>query len=184
MIEALGDKLQAKAMARAAGVPLAPGSDRIADAGEARRFANDIGYPVLLKASAGGGGRGMVIARDRRRSGGWFRQGQRRGPGRLQRRNVVHGAVRRRSARHVEVQLMGDGHGKVLHFGERDCSVQRRYQKLVEEAPCAVDASRTASGKLHVSRRLSRGKSVNYRSAGTAEFLYDVERQEPSTSSR
>jgi acetyl-CoA carboxylase, biotin carboxylase subunit len=175
VIEALGDKLRARAMAKAAGVPLVPGSDGIADAKTARKLADDIGYPVLLKASAGGGGRGMVIANNGDEVEAGFDRASAEAlaafnDGTLFMERFIP------QARHVEVQLMGDGRGKVLHFGERDCSVQRRYQKLVEEAPCAAmpDALRN---HLHESAT-ALARSVNYRSAGTAEFLYDVARQE------
>ena len=175
MISALGDKLQAKAMARAAGVPLAPGSDRIADAQEARRFADDIGYPVLLKASAGGGGRGMVIAHTGEEVEAGFQKASAEAQAAFNDGTMFMERFVAR-ARHVEVQLMGDGRGKVLHFGERDCSVQRRYQKLIEEAPCAVMPPAVRK-QLHDSA-VALAASVNYRNAGTAEFLYDVERQE------
>jgi acetyl-CoA carboxylase biotin carboxylase subunit len=175
MIEALGDKLRAREMAAAAGVPLVPGSGEIASAADARRAADRIGYPVLLKAAAGGGGRGMVIARDGDEVEAGFQRASTEAEaafndGTLFMERFVP------EARHVEVQLMGDGQGEVLHFGERDCSVQRRYQKLVEEAPCVAmpDALRQ---QLH-GAAVALAKSVNYRNAGTAEFLYDVTRQE------
>ncbi len=175
MIEALGDKLRAREMAAAAGVPLVPGTNEIASASDARREADRIGYPVLLKASAGGGGRGMVIAHDGDEVEAGFQKASAEAlaafnDGTLFMERFVG------KARHVEVQLMGDGRGKVLHFGERDCSVQRRYQKLIEEAPCAAmpDALRA---QLHAAA-VGLAKSVAYRNAGTAEFLYDVERQE------
>ena len=175
MIEALGDKLRARAMAAAAGVPLVPGSEEIASAADARREADRIGYPVLLKASAGGGGRGMVIAHDGDEVEAGFERASAEALAAFNDGTLFMERFVGR-ARHVEVQLMGDGHGKVLHFGERDCSVQRRYQKLIEEAPCAAmpDALRT---KLHAAAT-GLAASVNYRNAGTAEFLYDVERQE------
>ena len=175
MIESLGDKLQARAMAKAAGVPLVPGTERLASAADAMKAADDIGYPVLMKASAGGGGRGMAIARDRSQVETNFHKASAEAlaafnDGSLFMERFVS------QARHVEVQLMGDGRGKVLHFGERDCSVQRRYQKLVEEAPCAAmpDALRR---QLH-DAATALARSVNYRNAGTAEFLYDVARQQ------
>ena len=175
MIDALGDKLRARAMAQAAGVPLVPGSDSISSAADARREGDRIGYPVLLKASAGGGGRGMVIANTGAEAEAAFDRASAEavaafGDGTLFMERFVP------QARHVEVQLMGDGLGNVLHFGERDCSVQRRYQKVVEEAPCAAmpDHLRT---QLHASA-IALAKSVNYRNAGTAEFLFDVARQE------
>jgi acetyl-CoA carboxylase biotin carboxylase subunit len=175
MIEALGDKLRARAMAAAAGVPLVPGSDEIASAADARREADRIGYPVLLKASAGGGGRGMVIAHTADEVEAGFHRASAEALAAFNDGTLFMERFVGR-ARHVEVQLMGDGHGKVLHFGERDCSVQRRYQKLIEEAPCAAmpDALRA---QLHAAA-VGLAQSVNYRNAGTAEFLYDVERQE------
>jgi acetyl-CoA carboxylase biotin carboxylase subunit len=175
MIDALGDKLRARAMAKAAGVPLVPGSDHIATAADARREGDRIGYPVLLKASAGGGGRGMVIANSGDEAEAGFDRASAEavaafGDGTLFMERFVP------LARHVEVQLMGDGQGNVLHFGERDCSVQRRYQKVVEEAPCAAMPD-DLRAQLHASA-IALAKSVNYRNAGTAEFLYDVARQE------
>jgi acetyl-CoA carboxylase biotin carboxylase subunit len=175
VIDALGDKLRARAMAKAAGVPLVPGSDCIATAADARREGDRIGYPVLLKASAGGGGRGMVIANSGDEAEAGFQRASAEavaafGDGTLFMERFVP------QARHVEVQLMGDGQGQVVHFGERDCSVQRRYQKLVEEAPCAAMPQHLRE-QLHAAA-VSLAASVNYRNAGTAEFLFDVVRQE------
>lgn len=175
VIDALGDKLRARAMAQAAGVPLVPGSECIASAADARREGDRIGYPVLLKASAGGGGRGMVIARDGDEAEAGFQRASAEavaafGDGTLFMERFVP------QARHVEVQLMGDGKGQVVHFGERDCSVQRRYQKLIEEAPCAAMPDHLRA-RLHASA-VALASSVNYRNAGTAEFLYDVQREE------
>lgn len=175
IIDALGDKLRAREMAAAAGVPLVPGSGEIASAADARRIADEIGYPVLLKAAAGGGGRGMVIANN----GDEVEAGYGRASaealaafndGTLFMERFVP------EARHVEVQLIGDGQGKVVHFGERDCSVQRRYQKLIEEAP-SVAMPDTLRGELHKAA-VDLAASVDYRNAGTVEFLYDVLRQE------
>lgn len=175
VIDALGDKLRARAMAGAAGVPLVPGSECIASAADARREGDRIGYPVLLKASAGGGGRGMVIANNGEEAEAGFHRASAEavaafGDGTLFMERFVP------EARHVEVQLMGDGKGNVLHFGERDCSVQRRYQKLIEEAPCAAMSDKLRK-QLHESA-CALAASVNYRNAGTAEFLFDVKRQE------
>ncbi|MCT2399316.1 acetyl-CoA carboxylase biotin carboxylase subunit [Novosphingobium mangrovi (ex Huang et al. 2023)] len=175
VIDALGDKLRAREMARNAGVPLVPGTDEIASAADAVKAADEIGYPVLLKASAGGGGRGMVIARNAAEAEAGFAKASAEalaafGDGTLFMERFVP------EARHVEVQLMGDGEGGVLHFGERDCSVQRRYQKLVEEAPCAAMPDHLRA-KLHKSA-CDLAASVNYRNAGTAEFLFDVQREE------
>ncbi|EIZ77814.1 acetyl-CoA carboxylase [Novosphingobium sp. Rr 2-17] len=175
VIDELGDKLRARAMAKAAGVPLVPGSDCVATAADARREGDRIGYPVLLKASAGGGGRGMVIANNGDEAEAGFHRASAEavaafGDGTLFMERFVP------QARHVEVQLMGDGCGTVVHFGERDCSVQRRYQKLIEEAPCAAMPDHLRS-QLHQSA-VNLAASVNYRNAGTAEFLYDVQREE------
>lgn len=175
VIDALGDKLQARAMAGAAGVPLVPGSDCIASAADARREGDRIGYPVLLKAAAGGGGRGMVIASDGDEAAAGFERASAEavaafGDGTMFMERFVP------EARHVEVQLMGDGVGGVVHFGERDCSVQRRYQKLIEEAPCAA-MSDSLRARLHKSA-VDLAASVKYRNAGTAEFLFDVQREE------
>ncbi|MBB3359984.1 MULTISPECIES: acetyl/propionyl/methylcrotonyl-CoA carboxylase subunit alpha [unclassified Novosphingobium] len=175
VIDSLGDKIQARAMARAAGVPLVPGCDGVATAADARREGDRIGYPVLLKAAAGGGGRGMVIAYNGDEAEAGFHRASAEavaafGDGTLFMERFVP------QARHVEVQLMGDGKGGVVHFGERDCSVQRRYQKLIEEAPCVAMPDHLRQ-QLHESA-CALAASVNYRNAGTCEFLYDVAREE------
>ncbi|MBC2670583.1 acetyl/propionyl/methylcrotonyl-CoA carboxylase subunit alpha [Novosphingobium piscinae] len=175
VIDGLGDKIQARAMARAAGVPLVPGCDEVKTAADARREGDRIGYPVLLKAAAGGGGRGMVIANNGDEAEAGFHRASAEavaafGDGTLFMERFVP------EARHVEVQLMGDGKGGVVHFGERDCSVQRRYQKLIEEAPCAAMPDHLRQ-QLHQSA-CALAASVNYRNAGTCEFLFDVKRQE------
>lgn len=175
VIDSLGDKIQARAMARAAGVPLVPGCDGVATAADARREGDRIGYPVLIKAAAGGGGRGMVIANNGDEAEAGFQRASAEavaafGDGTLFMERFVP------LARHVEVQLMGDGKGGVVHFGERDCSVQRRYQKLIEEAPCAAMPDHLRK-QLHESA-CALAASVNYRNAGTCEFLFDVKRQE------
>jgi len=173
-MEALGDKLSARAAARLAGVPLVPGSDEIASPNDARVVAKAIGYPVLIKAAAGGGGRGMVIVDKAEDIQAAFEKASAEAAaafndGTLFMERFVP------EARHVEVQLMGDGDGNVVHFGERDCSVQRRYQKLIEESPCKAlpEDLRT---QLHAAA-LNLARSVKYRNAGTAEFLYDVARR-------
>jgi len=173
-IAALGDKLEAKAIARAAGVPLVPGTDRILDVPSAQAAAEELGYPVLIKASAGGGGRGMFIARTPEDIAAGFDKASNEareafGDDTMYMERYVE------NARHVEVQVFGDGQGHVVHFGERDCSIQRRYQKVFEEAPCAAmpDALRA---QLHQAA-VALVASLNYRNAGTVEFLYDVDRQ-------
>jgi acetyl-CoA carboxylase biotin carboxylase subunit len=170
-MDQVGGKIAARELAHGAGVPLVPGSGALASADEALAFAEKVGFPVVTKASAGGGGRGMVVARNPSELREGFERASHEakeafGDGTLFLERFVQ------TARHIEVQVMGDGHGKVLHFGERDCSAQRRYQKMVEEAPGAIlpDAVRT---RLHESavRLLS---SIRYRNAGSVEFLYDV----------
>ena len=174
-IESLGDKLSARRIAEASGVPLVPGTPALDSAEDACAAADEIGYPVVMKATAGGGGRGMFFARGPEDVRSSFNKASEEaraafGDGSLYIERFVE------SARHVEVQVFGDGEGKVLHFGERDCSVQRRYQKLVEEAPCTVmpDAVRA---ELHAAA-VKLTSDLNYRNAGTVEFLFDVERGE------
>jgi acetyl-CoA carboxylase biotin carboxylase subunit len=173
-IEAVGDKLRARAAAEAAGVPVVPGG-AVHSSDEAATLAARLGTPLLVKAVGGGGGRGMKrvdhaadlpIALDMAAA----EAGAAFGDARVYlERYVTHG-------RHVEVQVLGDGDGNVIHLGERDCSVQRRYQKLIEESPApALPASlRTA---LHEAA-LRFAARLHYRGAGTVEFLMDVDRGE------
>jgi len=175
IIDALGDKLRARAIAEAAGVPLVPGTDKIADVAQAQAAAESIGYPVVMKASAGGGGRGMFIARSPEDLTASFDKASTEakeafGDGTLYMERFVG------NARHVEVQVLGDGEGRVMHFGERDCSTQRRYQKVIEEAPCAIMPS-AVRAKLHEAA-VNLLATLKYRNAGTVEFLYDVDHQE------
>jgi acetyl-CoA carboxylase, biotin carboxylase subunit len=152
-----------------------PGTDHIASVEEAKKAASKLGYPVVMKASAGGGGRGMFKATGPRELEASFDKSSREaesafGDGRL----YIERFVER--ARHVEVQVIGDGEGGVVHFGERDCSVQRRYQKLIEEAP-ATAVPVPIRQKLHEAAiRLT--SFAKYRNAGTVEFLFDVDRED------
>ena len=173
-IRKVGDKLSARALAKDAGVALTSGSDKVDDVEAALKIAEQIGYPVITKASAGGGGRGMVVAHDASELAAAFDQASHTareafGDGTLFLERYVE------TARHIEVQLIGDGCGGVVHFGERDCSIQRRYQKMIEEAPAAVLPDEVRAG-LHASA-IALLASIDYRNAGTVEFLYDVERQ-------
>jgi acetyl-CoA carboxylase biotin carboxylase subunit len=174
-IRQIGDKLSARALARAAGVPVNDGTEKIADVTQALELAQQIGYPVITKASAGGGGRGMVVARNAADLTASFDTAvatarEAFGDGTLYLERFVE------IARHIEVQAFGDGHGQVVHFGERDCSIQRRYQKMVEEAPAQIlpQAVREQMHRCAVALLAS----INYRNAGTIEFLYDAQRQE------
>lgn len=174
-IEKLGDKLSARALAREAGVPIVPGTDHIATVAEARRAAENIGYPVVMKASAGGGGKGMFLARTPEDLTANYDRASREalaafGDGTLYMERYVE------AARHVEVQIVGDGEGAVVHFGDRDCSVQRRYQKLIEEAQVTVMPIALRERLREAAVRLT--SHANYRSAGTCEFLYDIVRDD------
>ena len=169
VIEALGDKVRAKDLARRAGVPVCPGYDGdVADAAAVQAAAAEIGFPLLVKAAAGGGGRGMRIVRRPPELAdalaGAAREAQAAfGSGRVFLEKYVE------PARHVEIQIVGDSHGNVLHLGERECSVQRRYQKIVEESPSpAVDPElRARMGAAAVAL----AKEAGYVGAGTVEFL-------------
>jgi len=172
-IIAFGLKHEARRLAGKAGVPLVPGTDLLENAEAAVIAAQDIGYPVMLKSTAGGGGIGMKVCRDdaelRREFESVVRLSERSfGSGSV----FIERFIER--GRHVEVQIFGDGAGKVLALGERDCSVQRRNQKVFEEtpAPGLTDETRHA---LHAAA-VKLGESVNYRSAGTVEFIYDADR--------
>jgi acetyl-CoA carboxylase biotin carboxylase subunit len=169
-IESMGDKITAVRLAARAGVPRVPGTERLASAEDARRAARDIGYPVLLKASAGGGGRGMRIVRAEAQIEAAMQAASAEaltafGDGTLYMEKFIE------RARHLEIQVLGDSHGNIVHLGERECSTQRRHQKLIEEAPSpAVDeALRDELGEAAV--KLAR--LVGYQGAGTVEFVFD-----------
>jgi acetyl-CoA carboxylase biotin carboxylase subunit len=175
LIRNMGDKAIARDTMKAAGVPITPGSDGILPTKEdALKLAREMGYPVLVKAVAGGGGKGMRVAHNDVSLAQGFMMASAEaesafGNGDCFMEKYIE------SARHVEVQIIGDKHGNVAHLGERDCSIQRRHQKLVEESPCPTltDEQRTELGDIAVRA----AKAVNYNSAGTIEFLYD-EREE------
>ncbi|MDF7825885.1 acetyl-CoA carboxylase biotin carboxylase subunit [Pontiellaceae bacterium B12227] len=170
-IRNMGDKAIARDTMKAAGVPITPGSDGIlATSDEALKLAQEMGYPVLMKAVAGGGGKGMRVARNDVSLVQGFMAAAAEGEASFGNPDLFMEKYIE-SARHVEVQIIGDKHGNVCHVGERDCSIQRRHQKLVEEAPCPTltDEERKALGDAAVKA----GKAVNYDSAGTLEFLYD-----------
>jgi acetyl-CoA carboxylase biotin carboxylase subunit len=170
-IRQMGDKAIARDTMKAAGVPITPGSDGILkDSDEALHLAQAMGYPVLLKAVAGGGGKGMRVARNDVSLVQGFMAAASEGEAAFGNPDLFMEKYIE-SARHVEVQIIGDKHGNVCHVGERDCSIQRRHQKLVEEAPCPTltDEERKALGDAAVKA----GKAVGYDSAGTLEFLYD-----------
>ncbi|PID81856.1 acetyl-CoA carboxylase biotin carboxylase subunit [bacterium DOLJORAL78_65_58] len=170
VISQMGDKATARSMAVDADVPVVPGTGLVDSVEEAVEAVEQFGYPVIIKATAGGGGKGMRVAWDEEELRSNY-VAARTEAGAAFANDAVYIEKYLVNPRHVEIQLMGDHHGNVFHFGERDCSVQRRHQKLIEEAPSpAVDnALRTRMGEAAV--RLA--KRVGYRSAGTVEFLLD-----------
>ncbi|KAA5602675.1 urea carboxylase [Blastochloris sulfoviridis] len=171
-MRAFGLKHTARELARAAGVPLAPGSDLLADLDHARAEAARIGYPVMLKSTAGGGGIGLTLCRSADELAPLFERVQR-----LARNNFnnaglfVEKYVER--GRHIEVQIFGDGQGEVVALGERDCSAQRRNQKVIEETPAPGLSAALRQKLFDTAARL--GRTVNYANAGTVEFLYDTD---------
>ncbi|MCA9190926.1 MAG: pyruvate carboxylase [Planctomycetales bacterium] len=172
-LEKLGDKVAARQIAIKAGVPVLPGSpEAIHRLGDAQELAASMGYPVMLKAAKGGGGRGMRIVESPEQLASSLESAQRESLNAFGSDEVfVEKLVR--NARHLEVQLLGDGHGNLIHLFERDCSVQRRHQKVVELAP-APNLPRTIAADLH-RYSLALGNAVGYRAAGTVEFLYDTD---------
>ena len=167
----LGDKNQARKLAKEAGVPIVPGSEGlIADENQALRLAHEIGFPVLIKASAGGGGRGMRVARNdiSLQSG---LQAARQEAEKAFKDGSVYLEKYLEQPRHIEVQVLADRHGKVVHLWERECSLQRRHQKLVEESPAANLPAAVREKICQAAVRLI--QSAGYQNAGTCEFLVD-----------
>jgi urea carboxylase len=174
-IRAFGLKHSARALAEAEGVPLAPGTGLLNDADAAIEAAARIGYPVMLKATAGGGGIGMRVCTDESAVREGFATVARLGAGNFGDAGLFLERFVPR-ARHVEVQIFGDGTGRVVSLGERDCSLQRRNQKVIEEAPAPHLPDHVRAALIDAALRL--GAAARYRSAGTVEFLYDAERQD------
>ena len=171
-IRDMGNKLKAREKALAFGLPMLPGSEQVATWQDAAAAANQIGFPVLLKAAAGGGGKGMKIvtqAADVQRmfEAASGEAGASFGDSTLYVERYIA------NARHIEVQVLGDTHGNVIHVGERDCSLQRRHQKLVEESPAPALSAALREDICNAGARLA--KSIAYISAGTVEFIYDEE---------
>ena len=172
-IRLMGDKAQARVIAKQAGVPVVPGSDHpLKDEAEAQEVAEAAGYPVMFKAAAGGGGRGMRIVRSREETAPAFAACQTEAGAAFGSSEIYCEKFVER-ARHVEVQVLGDRNGMRVHLGERDCSVQRRHQKLIEESPAPSLPPETRAG-LHKAGLLA-AAAVNYFSTGTVEFLLDGE---------
>ena len=170
-IEAMGSKINAKKIMKKAGVPLIPGSEgAVEDIDEAVEIAEAIGFPVVVKASAGGGGMGMSVAYSKEELKEVIESA----------RNIAKSAFGDptvfiekylENPRHIEIQLLGDKHGNIIHLGDRECSIQRRHQKLIEEAPSPImtEELRERMGEAAIKA----GKAINYDSAGTVEFLYE-----------
>ena len=172
-IEAMGSKIEARERMRAAGVPIIPGvTEAVESADEVRRLGDELGWPIAIKASAGGGGKGLKVVRQSGEAARAFESARREGEAYFSDASVY---VERylEDPRHVEVQVLADAHGHVIHLGERDCTIQRRHQKLVEETPSpAVDASlRERIGAIAVEA----ARAVGYQSAGTIEGLLSRE---------
>ncbi|OGU31124.1 MAG: acetyl-CoA carboxylase biotin carboxylase subunit [Ignavibacteria bacterium GWA2_55_11] len=170
-IAKMGDKALAKETMRKAGVPVVPGSGGIiSDLSEAVNVAHEVGFPVIIKATAGGGGRGMRIVREEAELEKAFQTASHEAETAFG-NPAVYIEKYVEEPRHIEIQIMGDLHGTVVHFGERECSIQRRHQKLIEESPspALTPALRDAMGKAAVDG----ARSVNYLGAGTIEFLVD-----------
>jgi acetyl-CoA carboxylase biotin carboxylase subunit len=172
-IRMMGDKITAKTTMAELGVPLVPGSPgEVETLEEAYEIAARIKYPVLIKAAAGGGGRGMKVAEKKSELEAAFREARAEAAAAFG-NNAVYMEKYLDKPRHIELQVLADSHGNVVHFGERDCSMQRRHQKLLEEAgsPAISPATRDALGRV-VTEALQK---IGYRNAGTLEFLYQDE---------
>ncbi len=173
-ISAMGDKIESKKLAQKAGVTMVPGHlAALKDAEAAVKIAREVGYPVMIKASAGGGGKGMRIARSDAETREGFRLATNEAKSAFgDDRVFIEKYIEQ--PRHIEIQVLGDKHGNVIHLGERECSIQRRHQKVIEEAPSPfLDAkTRTAMG----AQAVALAKAVKYSSAGTVEFIVDSKR--------
>jgi acetyl-CoA carboxylase biotin carboxylase subunit len=167
----LGDKATARSLAQKAKVQIVPGSDGVLeDDNQTVKLAASIGFPIMIKASAGGGGRGMRIVKDKTDLLAAIKQARQEAEGAFKSNELyIEKFIDR--PRHVEVQIIADRHGSVLHLGERDCTLQRRYQKLVEESPSPGIESRTRRDLCTAAVRLAR--AAGYSNAGTVEFLVD-----------
>jgi len=173
-LDMFGDKTEAKRLAKAAGVPTIPGTEAaLQDASDVKAEAARIGYPLMIKASFGGGGRGMRVVTNPEDLESRLAEAQREAAAAFGRPEVFLERYIPR-AKHIEVQVLGDGHGNLVHLWERDCSVQRRHQKVVEFAPSITLSSELRGRICDAAARLCR--SVQYRGAGTVEFLLDVDR--------
>jgi acetyl-CoA/propionyl-CoA carboxylase biotin carboxyl carrier protein len=173
VIAAMGSKVESRRIMGEAGVPMVPGTrEPVGETAAVLKFAGEYGYPVAVKASAGGGGKGFAVARDRTEAEGAFERASREGEAYFG-DGSVYVEKYLPGPRHVEIQVVGDKHGNAVHLGERDCSIQRRHQKLLEECPSpAIDpAMRESMGKA----ALAAAQAVGYDNVGTVEFLVEGE---------
>ncbi|MDP2063039.1 MAG: acetyl-CoA carboxylase biotin carboxylase subunit [Phaeovulum sp.] len=170
-IRIMGDKITAKDTMKKLGVPCVPGSDgAVADVAAAKREAKAIGYPIIIKATAGGGGRGMKVAKDESELEVAFRTARSEAKAAFG-NDEVYMEKYLQTPRHIEIQVFGDGKGRAVHLGERDCSLQRRHQKVMEEAPGPVI---TAEQRARIGKICADAVArINYIGAGTIEFLYE-----------
>jgi acetyl-CoA carboxylase biotin carboxylase subunit len=173
-IRQMGNKLEARAFARQHGIPVLTGSEKVTTLNEALRAADNIGLPLMMKAAAGGGGRGMKVVTERRTMQEAFTAASAEarsafGDETLYLERYIG------NARHVEVQVLGDQHGNVIHVGERDCSLQRRHQKVVEETPAPGITASVREAIWQAAVDLA--QHMNYESAGTVEFIFDEDAQ-------
>lgn len=174
VIRKMGDKAQARSTMIKAGIPVIPGTESVlSDFEAARKMADEIGYPIILKASAGGGGRGMRIVREPSELENAFLIASEEARSAFSNPNLYIEKLIE-DARHIEIQILGDNFGNIAHLGERECSIQRRHQKLIEESPSPVidQNMREKIGKIAVQA----AKAANYSSAGTVEFLLDKDK--------
>lgn len=169
-IKAMGDKLGARELMKKADVPVVPGSGAIKDAADAEAAAQQIGYPVMVKASAGGGGKGIRVVHQPKELASAFRAAQSEGKNYFNDDTVF---IERfiQNPKHIEIQVFGDTHGNVVHLYDRECSIQRRHQKIIEESPSisVPDEVRKKMGEVAVAA----AKSISYVGAGTIEFIFD-----------
>ena len=171
VMKLMADKSKAKEVMKKAGVPVVPGSDgALKSVEEAKKVAKEIGYPVILKAASGGGGRGMRVVEDEKYLENAFLAASSEAESAFGDPTIYMEKFIEKP-RHVEVQILGDKHGNVIHLGERDCSLQRRHQKLIEESPAIILDEKTREKLLQTAVKAA--KAIGYYSAGTIEFLVD-----------
>lgn len=169
-IRTMGDKISAKIAAKEFGLPVVPGSAAVSDLSEAKASAKDIGYPVLIKAAAGGGGRGMKVVREESEIEEALRSAKAESLAAFG-NDSVYMEKYLTGPRHIEFQIIGDSHGNAIHLGERDCSLQRRHQKLLEEAP---SPALTPTKRKNMGEKVAKAmRDMGYLGLGTIEFLYE-----------